>query len=188
MGLRVAPGGLRADRLGVGRAVAHRCALRLTVVGIGGRRQGNRGGSDAGNYRSWRTEHIGFTGRVTFHAKGAVTGALPVIPKPKDATWIGPWEDGRRLFDGQSWTVEHTTHNGRPSPITVAVIGKQYDDGHVQRRIAVDVPGDPITTAEARRVIEALTEAVAMSETGATDRALYEIAEAPKHFHLPQAQ
>ncbi|HXO55272.1 MAG TPA: hypothetical protein VN866_01865, partial [Mycobacterium sp.] len=116
------------------------------------------------------------------------TGALPVIRKPKDATWIGPWEEGRRLFDGQSWTVEHTTHNGRPSPITVAVIGKQYDDGHVQRRIAVDVPGDPITTAEARRVIEALTEAVAMSETGATDRALYEIAEAPKHFHLPQAQ
>ena len=51
MGLRVAPRGLRADRPGVGRAVAHRCAHRLTVVGIGRRRQGNRGGRDAGNYR-----------------------------------------------------------------------------------------------------------------------------------------
>ena len=63
--------------------------------------------------------------------------------KPEDATWIGPWEDGQRLFDGHSWTVEHTTHNGRPYPITVAVIGKQYLDGRVQRRIAVDAPGDP---------------------------------------------
>ncbi|MFZ0713692.1 hypothetical protein [Mycobacterium sp.] len=88
--------------------------------------------------------------------------------KPEDATWIGPWEDGRRLFDGRSWTVEHTTHNGRPHPITVAVIGTQYDDGRVQRRMVVDVPGDPITPAEARQVIEALTEAVAMADTEAT--------------------
>ncbi len=87
--------------------------------------------------------------------------------KPEDATWIGPWAEGQRLFDGQSWTVEHTTHNGRPYPITVAVIGKQYDDGRIQRRIAVDVPGDPITTAEARQVIEALTEAVALADTEA---------------------
>jgi hypothetical protein len=91
-----------------------------------------------------------------------------VTSKPEDATWIGPWEEGRRLFDGPSWTVEHTTHNGRPHPITVAVIGTQYDDGRVQRRIVVDVPGDPITTAEARQVIEALTEAVAMTDTEAT--------------------
>jgi hypothetical protein len=90
-----------------------------------------------------------------------------VTRKPGDATWIGPWEEGRRLFDGQSWTVQHTTHNGRPHPITVAVIGTQYDDGHVQRRIIVDVPGDPITTAEARQVIEALTEAVEMADTEA---------------------
>lgn len=85
--------------------------------------------------------------------------------KPEDATWIGPWEEGQRLFDGQSWTVEHTTHNGRPYPITVAVIGKQYLDGRIQRRIAVDVPGDPITPAEARQVIEALTEAAALADT-----------------------
>ena len=85
--------------------------------------------------------------------------------KPEDATWIGPWEEGRRLFDGHSWTVEHTTHNGRPYPITVAVIGKQYLDGRIQRRIAVDVPGDPITPAEARQVIEALTEAAALADT-----------------------
>jgi hypothetical protein len=91
-----------------------------------------------------------------------------VTSKPEDATWIGPWEEGRRLFDGSSWTVEHTTYNGRPHPITVAVIGTQYDDGRVQRRIVVDVPGDPITTAEARQVIEALTEAVAMTDTEAT--------------------
>ncbi len=88
--------------------------------------------------------------------------------KPVDATWIGPWEEGRRLFDGQSWTVEHTTHNGRPYPITVAVIGEQYADGRIHRRIAFDVPGDPITPAEARQVIEALTEAVAMADTEAT--------------------
>jgi hypothetical protein len=88
-----------------------------------------------------------------------------VTRKPEDATWIGPWEEGRRLFDGQSWTVEHTTHNGRPYPITVAVIGKQYLDGRVQRRIAVDVPGDPITPAEARQVAEALTQAAALADT-----------------------
>ena len=76
-----------------------------------------------------------------------------------------PLEEGQRLFDGQSWTVEHTTHNGRPYPITVAVIGKQYLDGRIQRRIAVDVPGDPITPAEARQVIEALTEAAALADT-----------------------
>jgi hypothetical protein len=90
-----------------------------------------------------------------------------VTRKPEDATWIGPWEDGHRLFDGHSWTVEHTTHNGRPYPITVAVIGKQHLDGRIQRRIAVDVPGDPITPAEARQVIEALTEAVAMADAEA---------------------
>jgi hypothetical protein len=88
-----------------------------------------------------------------------------VTRKPEDATWIGPWEDGQRLFDGHSWTVEHTTHNGRPYPITVAVIGKQHLDGRIQRRIAVDVPGDPITPAEARQVIEALTEAAALADT-----------------------
>jgi hypothetical protein len=88
-----------------------------------------------------------------------------VTRKPEDATWIGPWEDGQRLFDGQSWTVEHRTHNGRPSPITVAVIGKQYLDGRIQRRIAFDVPGDPITPSEARHVIEALTQAAALEDT-----------------------
>jgi hypothetical protein len=91
-----------------------------------------------------------------------------VTRKPEDATWIGPWEEGQRLFDGQSWTLEHTTHNGRPYPITVAVIGKQYLDGRIQRRIAVDVPGDPITPAEARQIIEALTAAVALADTEAT--------------------
>ena len=85
--------------------------------------------------------------------------------KPEDAIWIGPWEDGQRLFDGHSWTVEHTTHNGTPYPITVAVIGKQRLDGHVQRSIILDVPGDPITPAEAHQVIEALAEAVAMADT-----------------------
>jgi hypothetical protein len=91
-----------------------------------------------------------------------------VTSKPADATWIGPWEQGRRLFDGQSWTIEHTTHNGRPYPATVAVIGTQYDDGRIQSRIVLDVAGDAITTAEARRIIEALTEAVAMADTEAT--------------------
>ena len=100
-----------------------------------------------------------------------------------------PLEDGQRLFDGQSWTVEHTTHNGRPYPITVAVIGKQYDDGRVQRRIAVDVPGDPITTAEARRVIEALAQAVAMSDAGAMAHGRHmQTVKGPKRFQLPQAQ
>jgi hypothetical protein len=87
--------------------------------------------------------------------------------KPEDATWIGHWEDGRRLFDGQSWAVEHTTYDGRPYPITVTVIGKQYDDGRIQRRIVVDVPAEPISTGEARQVIAALTAAVAMSDTEA---------------------
>ena len=93
-----------------------------------------------------------------------------MIRKPKDATWIGPWEGGRRLFDGQSWAVEHTTYDGRPYPITVAVIGKQYDDGRIQRRIVVDLPGEPITPAEGHQLIAALTEAVAMPDTEAAFR------------------
>ena len=36
--------------------------------------------------------------------------------------------------------------------------------------------------------MEALTEAVAMSDTEAMDRASYEIAEGPKRFQLPHAQ
>ena len=51
LGVRVAPGGLRADRPGVDGAVAE-CAYWLTVVCIGRRRQGNRAGRDADNYRS----------------------------------------------------------------------------------------------------------------------------------------
>jgi hypothetical protein len=90
--------------------------------------------------------------------------------KPEDATWIGPWEGGRRLFDGQSWAVEHTTYDGRPYPITVAVIGKQYDDGRIQRRIVVDLPSEPITTAEGHQLIAALTAAVAMPDTEAAFR------------------
>lgn len=50
-GLLVRPKGLRAVLLGMGDAVAHRRAHRFAVVGIGRRRQGNRGGRDAGNYR-----------------------------------------------------------------------------------------------------------------------------------------
>jgi hypothetical protein len=88
-----------------------------------------------------------------------------MIREPEHATWVGPWEEGRRLFDGQRWTVEHTTYDGRPYPITVAVIGKQYDDGRIQRRIAVDIPGDPITPAEACQLIEALTTAVATADS-----------------------
>jgi hypothetical protein len=57
--------------------------------------------------------------------------------KPEDATWAGPWDGARRLFDGQSWAVDHRTHNGRSYRITVAVIGTQYDDGRIQRRIVV---------------------------------------------------
>jgi hypothetical protein len=87
--------------------------------------------------------------------------------KPEDATWIGPWEDGRRLFDGQSWAVDHRTYDGRPHPITVAVIGTQYDDGRIQRRIVVDVPTEPITTAQGQELIAALTAAVAIPDTDA---------------------
>jgi hypothetical protein len=85
--------------------------------------------------------------------------------KPEDATWIGPWEKGRRLFDGQSWAVDHRTHDGRSYRISVAVIGTQYDDGRIQRRIVVDVPAEPITRAEGQALIAALTEAVALPDT-----------------------
>ena len=90
--------------------------------------------------------------------------------KPEDATWIGPWEDGRRLFDGQSWAVDHSTYDGRPLPITVAVIGTQYDDGRIQRRIVVDVPTEPITTAQGQELIAVLTKAVAIPDTDAAFR------------------
>ncbi len=84
--------------------------------------------------------------------------------KPEGATWIGPWKEGRRLFDGQSWTVDHRTHDGRSYPITVAVIGTQYYDGRIQRRIVVDVPAEPITAAEGQELIAALTAAVAIPD------------------------
>ena len=90
--------------------------------------------------------------------------------KPEDATWIGPWEDGRRLFDGQSWAVDHRTYDDRPYSITVAVIGTQYDDGRIQRRIVVDVPTEPITTAQGKELIAALTAAVAIPDTEAAFR------------------
>ena len=91
----------------------------------------------------------------------------PVTAKPEDATWIGPWEKGRRLFDGQRWAVDHRTYDGRSYPITVAVIGTQYDDGRIQRRIVVDVPAEPITTAQGQELIAALTAAVAIPDTDA---------------------
>ena len=94
----------------------------------------------------------------------------PVTAKPEDATWIGPWEKGRRLFDGQRWTVDHRTHDGRSYPITVAVIGTQYDDGRIQRRIVVDVPAEPITAAQGQELIAALTAAVAIPDTEAAFR------------------
>jgi hypothetical protein len=87
--------------------------------------------------------------------------------KPEDATWVGPWEDGRRLFDGQSWAVAHRTYDGRPYLITVAVIGTQYDDGRIQRRIVVDLPAEPITTAQGKELIAALTAAVAIPDSDA---------------------
>jgi hypothetical protein len=92
--------------------------------------------------------------------------------KPEDARWIGPWEKGRRLFDGPSWAVDHRTHDGRPYPITVSVIGEQYDDGRIQRRIVVDVPAEPITRAQCQELIAALTAAVAMPDTEATLRGM----------------
>ena len=52
------------------------------------------------------------------------------------------------LLIGQRWAVDHRTHDGRSYPITVAVIGTQYDDGRIQRRIVVDVPVEPITAAQ----------------------------------------
>jgi hypothetical protein len=94
----------------------------------------------------------------------------PVTAKPEDATWIGPWEKGWRLFDGQSWAVDHRTHDGRSYPITVAVIGTQYDDGRIQRRIVVDVPTEPITAAQSQELIAALTAAVAIPDTEAAFR------------------
>jgi hypothetical protein len=94
----------------------------------------------------------------------------PVTAKPEDATWIGPWEKGRRLFDGQRWAVDHRTHDGRSYPITVAVIGTQYDDGRIQRRIVVDVPSEPITAAQSQELIAALTAAVAIPDTEAALR------------------
>jgi hypothetical protein len=93
-----------------------------------------------------------------------------VTAKPEDATWIGPWEKGRRLFDGQRWAVDHRTHDGRSYPITVAVIGTQYDDGRVQRRIVVDVPAEPITAAQGQELIAALTAAVTIPNTEAAFR------------------
>jgi hypothetical protein len=68
------------------------------------------------------------------------------------------WEsDGWRCFDGSSWCVE------RPSgvDIRVQIVGVQYADGRVERRIAVhEVDHDePITPLEAQQLAAVIAAA-----------------------------
>jgi hypothetical protein len=65
-----------------------------------------------------------------------------------------------RAFDGPKWTIKHTTDHRRRADIVVSVIGLQYPDGHVERKVVIDCPDTPtITPAEARKLGGALIAA-----------------------------
>jgi hypothetical protein len=86
-------------------------------------------------------------------------------PAPADATTVGEWTHGLRVFDGPEWAVTHATHHGHYDEITVGIIGTQHADGHIQRKIVLDCLIDPVITAdEACKLIAALSAAVAAAE------------------------
>jgi len=89
-------------------------------------------------------------------------------PRPaanRDEPTAGEWTHGLRVFDGPEWAVTHATYHGHYDEITVSIIGTQHADGHIQRKIVLDCLIDPVITAdEARKLIAALSAAVAAAE------------------------
>jgi hypothetical protein len=87
----------------------------------------------------------------------------PNLAPPTGATRVDEWDTtgaAFRAFDGPNWTIEHTTDHRRRADIVVSVIGLQYADAHVERKVVIDCPDTPtITPAEARKLGSALIAA-----------------------------
>jgi hypothetical protein len=90
------------------------------------------------------------------------------LEAPANATTVGPWTAGLRVFDGPEWAVTHATHAGHYNDdITVAIIGTQHTDGRIERKIVLGWPIDPVITAdEARKLMAALSAAVDAADEG----------------------
>jgi hypothetical protein len=73
------------------------------------------------------------------------------IALPAGAVSALPWDsDGSRCFDGSSWCIERA----RGADIQVQIVGVQYADGRIERRIAVHElhHDEPITPLEAQQL------------------------------------
>ena len=85
------------------------------------------------------------------------------LAPPTGATLVDEWDNigaALRAFDGPEWRIKHTIDQGRRADIVVSVIGLQYADGHVERKLVIDGPDTPtITPAEARKLGRALIAA-----------------------------
>jgi hypothetical protein len=96
-------------------------------------------------------------------ARGHVAGNLnevlfAEIALPAGAVDALPWEsDGWRCFDGSSWSIERT----RGADIEVKIVGVQYADGRVERRIAVHElhHDEPITPLEGQQLVAVVAAA-----------------------------
>jgi hypothetical protein len=90
----------------------------------------------------------------------------PDLAAPSGATCVDEWDNigaAFRVFDGPEWRMKHITNHGRRADIgdiVVSVIGRQYADGHAERKIIIDGPDTPvITPTEARKLGRALIAA-----------------------------
>jgi hypothetical protein len=90
------------------------------------------------------------------------------LEAPANATTIGPWTAGLRVFDGPEWAVTRATHAGHyDDDITVAIIGTQHTDGRIERKIVLGCSIATVITAdEARKLIAALSAAVDAADEG----------------------
>jgi hypothetical protein len=73
------------------------------------------------------------------------------VPAPAHATWVGQWEEHVEL--GWSRSLVWREYRG------VAIDGNQQCDGTVVRGVSVYVEGERFTSAEARELAAALSEA-----------------------------
>jgi hypothetical protein len=85
------------------------------------------------------------------------------IARPAGAVSALPWDpDGWRCFDGSSWCIER---NARGADIQVKIVGVQYANGRVERRIAVhelhhDEPITPHVAQQLGAVIAAANDEI----------------------------
>jgi hypothetical protein len=98
--------------------------------------------------------------------RGSDLAVKPDLATPSGATCVEEWDTigaAFRVFDGPEWRMKHVTNHGRRADIgdiVVSVIGRQYADGHAERKIFIDGPDAPvITPTEARKLSRVLAAA-----------------------------